>query len=80
MREPKNTRMIHFHPPVADIFKKPQWLGLFEILEGYGDEFSFEFVMALNSQSKVSATTVIRGLAITIIPEVINSSLRHQME
>ena len=71
-REPTYTRMIHFHPHVADIFRRHQWLGFFELLKGYDDEVSFDFSMALNSQSDVNPTTVIRGLVITISPEVIN--------
>lgn len=53
--------MIHLNPPVADIFRRDKWLGFYEFLKGYDDEVVFEFAMALNSQSDVSATIVIRG-------------------
>ena len=83
-REPTNTRMIHFQPPVEDIFSRHQWLCFSELLKGIYNEVSFKFSMAFNSQSDVSATAVIRGLAITISTEVINRVTtlppRHQME
>lgn len=71
-KEPIDTRMIHLHPPIADIFRKHQWLDLLVFWKGYDDEFSFNFFMDLNTQSDVSATIIIRGLIITICPEVIS--------
>lgn len=71
-REPSDTKIIHLHPPVVDIFRRHQWLGFFELLNGYDDDITFEFSMALISHIKVSATTVVRGLAISLSPELIS--------
>ena len=47
-------------------------MGFFEILRGYEDKIAREFAMALYSQVYVIATTMVRGLAITITPELIS--------
>jgi len=71
-REPSDTRRIYQHPHVVDIFRNHQWLGFFKMLKGYDDDLSHEFSMALHSQEEDSATTVVRGLAISLILETIN--------
>lgn len=47
-------------------------MGFFELLRGYDDDIAHEFSMALNPQARTSSTTMVRGLSITINPEVIN--------
>ena len=71
-REPLDTRIIYQHPPVVDIFRNHQWLGFFEMLKGYDDDLSHELSMALHSHEENSATTIVRGLAISLSPETIN--------
>jgi len=70
-RERTDTKIIHLHPPILDIFKRHQWLGFFELLKGYDDDITYEFSMALKSHTRVSATIVVRGLAISIIHNLI---------
>lgn len=70
-REPTNKSRIHLHPPVVEIFRRHNWLGLFELLRGYDDYVAQEFSMALNPQARISATMVIRGILITITPQVL---------
>lgn len=57
---------------MLDIFRRHHWLGLFELLKGYDDDIAYEFSMALNSQTEFSATTVVRGLVISLIPKLIS--------
>jgi len=47
-------------------------LGFFELRIGYDDDVAQEFSMELNSQARISATTMVRELSITITPEVIS--------
>lgn len=61
-REPSDTKKIHQHALVVDILKRHQWLGFFEFLKGYDDDFSHEFFVELHSQKEDIATTIIRGL------------------
>lgn len=46
-------------------------MGFFELLKGYDDDLAFLFSMALNSQTKDSATTVVRGLIISLSAKII---------
>jgi len=39
-------------------------------LKGHDDGIAFEFSMALNSQTEVSSTTMVRGLAISLSSEL----------
>lgn len=71
-REPSDTKRIHLHPPVVDIFRRNQWVGFFELLKGYDDDLSLEFSMALNSQTKDNSTVVVRGLAMSLNPIIIS--------
>ena len=71
-REPTYTKRIHLQPPVLDIFKRHHWLGFFELLKGYDDDITYEFSMTLNYQIRVNATTMVRGLDISISPELIS--------
>lgn len=64
--------MIHRHPSLVDILRRHQWLGFFESLKGYDDDHAHEFSMALHSQAEDSATTVVRGLAISLSPKTIS--------
>jgi len=58
-KEPSNTKRIHLHPLMVDIFRRHQWLGFFELLKGYDDDITFEFSMALDEPQYCSkdATT-----------------------
>lgn len=76
-REPIDTSRFHLHPPVADIFRRHHWLGFLELLSGYDDDIAHEFAMALNPHSRTSATTMVRGLFITINPKVIKKVTTH---
>lgn len=70
-REPLDTRRIHLHPEVVDIFRRHQWLRLFEIVKGYDYDLAFEFSMDMNSQTKDRGITFVGGLAISLNPEII---------
>lgn len=70
-REPTDNKRIHLHPLVADIFRRHEWLGLFELLKGYDDDMTYEFFMGLNLKGRTSATTAVRVLSITINPKLI---------
>lgn len=70
--KPSNTKRIHLHPLVLDIFRRHQWIGFLELLKGYDDDLAFEFVVALNSQTEDSATIVVRGLVISLNLEIIS--------
>lgn len=48
-----------------------QWLVFFELLKGYDDDITHEFSMALHPQWEDSATTVVRGLDISLSLETI---------
>jgi len=72
IREPSDTKRIHQHPLVEGIFRIHRWLGFFELLKRYDDDFSFEFSMAMNSQTCDNSTTVVRGLVISLSPKLIS--------
>jgi len=42
-QKPTKTKRFHQHPPVVNIFRRHQWLGLFELLKGYDDDITHEF-------------------------------------
>jgi len=71
-REPTRTPRIHLHPPVVEIFRRHQWLGLFELLRGYDDDVAREFAMSLTPQARVSVTSVVSRLSVTITLESIS--------
>lgn len=64
-REPTDTKRIHRHPHVVNIFRRHQWLGFLELLKRYNDDITQEFSMALHPQGEDSATTIVRGLVIS---------------
>ena len=55
-----------------EILKNHQWLDFFELLKGFDEEIAQEFVVALQSHSEERVTIVVRGLAITLSPEIIS--------
>jgi len=57
---------------MVEIFRRHNWLGLFELLRGYDDDVDQEFSMALNPLARTIATIVVRGLSITNTLEVIS--------
>lgn len=65
-REPTDSKIIHLHPSVVEIFKRHQWLGFFELLKGYDDDITYEFSMALNPHARASDTIMVTRLSITI--------------
>lgn len=67
-----DTSRIHLHPPTVDIFKRHHYLGFFKLLKGYDDDITYETSMALNPQSRTSATTMVRTTSITINPKGIS--------
>lgn len=69
--KPTDTKRIHQHTLVGNIFRRHQWLGFFELLKGYDDDITHEFSMALHSQGEDSATIVVKGLAISLSHETI---------
>ena len=71
-REPTDTKRIRLQPIFVDIFKNHRWLGSFELLKGYDDEVARDFAMDFHSQVDDSSTAVIRGLVITITPDLIS--------
>jgi len=70
IREPTDTKRIHQHPHVVNILIIHQWLGFFELLKGYDDDISHEFSMTLHPQGEATATTVIKGLVISLSPKL----------
>ena len=70
-REPIDIKIIRQHPQVMEIFRNHQWLWLFELFKGYDDDIAKEFIVALKSHSEEGSTTRIRGMAITLSPEII---------
>lgn len=71
-RKPTGTSRTHIHPHVVEIFRMHQWLGFFELLRGYDDHVAQEFSMLLTPQARINATSMVRGLSITITPEFIS--------
>lgn len=69
--DPLESKIIHLHSLVSHICGKHQWLGFFELLKGYDDVIAYEISMALSAQIEVNATTMVRGLAISISLELI---------
>ena len=54
------------------IFRNHQWLWFFELLKGFDEEIAREFAVAMQSHLEERATTMVRGLAITLSPELIS--------
>ena len=71
-RDPTDIKRIRQHPQFMEIYRNHQRLGLFELLKGFDEEIDQEFTVALQSHSKERATIVVRGLAITLSPELIS--------
>lgn len=55
-----------------EIFRRHQWLGFFELLKGYDDDLTHEFALKLHSQGEENATTIFRGLEISLCPKTIS--------
>jgi len=58
---------------MVDIFRRHHWLGFIELLKGYDDDITYDFSMALNPQQRTSGTTMVRGLYVTINPNMISN-------
>jgi len=71
-REPMNTMRIHQHPPVLEIFIRPNWMGFFVKLRGYDDEVAKDFSLSLIPLTRNHATVVVRDLSIELTTELIS--------
>jgi len=72
-REHTNIKIIRLHPPMVEIFRNNKWLGFFELLKGFDDELDQECLVSLHSEADYKATIMVRGLVITITPDIISA-------
>ncbi len=54
---------------MVEILRRHHWLVLFKLLRGYEDDVAREFAMSLMHQTRVSSTSMVKGLLVTITPE-----------
>ena len=55
-----------------EIFINHQWLGFFDLLKGFDEDLAQEFAVVVQSHSEERSTTMVRGLSITLSPELIS--------
>lgn len=70
-REPTNTMRIHQHPLIVEMFKRHNWMGLFEKMRGYDDEVATDLALSLIPLIRTHSTTVVKCLSVEITPEII---------
>ena len=57
---------------MVDLFTKAHWISFVDIIQGYDEEVTKEFLMSLRSHSKTHATISFRGLTLELTPDFIS--------
>ena len=71
-KEPLDSRKLHEHPKVVNLFTHANWMSFCDKIQGHEDEITEEFLMSLQPKSKALATVNFRGLTLKLTPELIS--------
>lgn len=58
-KEPSDSRKLHEHPKVVNLFTQANWMSLFDKIQGHDKETAEEFLMSMRPQSKTQAQLVL---------------------
>lgn len=67
-----NSTKLHEHPEVVALFTRENWIPFFDIIHGYDEEVTKEFLISLRTHSKSHAIVSFRGLTIDLTLEFIS--------
>lgn len=71
-KELSDSRKLRETPEVVDLFTCANWMTFCDIIQGYDDEVTEEFLMSLQPKSKILATLNFKGLTLKLTPRLIS--------